>query len=127
MKNFVLLAFATILSMNLLAQKKADITFSVSAVCGMCEERIEEAYDVKGIVIADYDLKTKKLHVVYKTKLFPSELDVHKIAAAVGHDTEKIKATDEVYNNLHGCCKYRDGAHQCTVDNDHEEEDHDHE
>ena len=116
MKNFLLFAFATIVSTNVLAQKKADITFSVSAVCGMCEDRIEEAYDVKGIVIADYDLKTKKLHVVYKTKQFPSELDVHKIAAAAGHDTEKIKATDEAYANLHSCCKYRDGALQCSGD-----------
>ncbi|MAO46099.1 MAG: ATPase [Crocinitomicaceae bacterium] len=118
MKNFLLLAFAIILSTNVLAQKKADITFSVSAVCGMCEDRIEEAYDVKGIVIADYDLKTKKLHVVYKTKQFPNELDVHKIAAAAGHDTEKIKATDEAYANLHSCCKYREGANQCSGDQD---------
>ena len=36
----------------------------------MCEERIESAYDIKGIVMADYDLKTKMLHVVYKTKFF---------------------------------------------------------
>ena len=120
MRNLLLLSFATILSTNVLAQKKADITFSVSAACGMCEERLEKAYDVKGIVMTDYDLKTKKLHVVYKTKQFPSELDVHKIAAAAGHDTEKIKATDEAYANLHSCCKYRDGAHQCSGDNDHE-------
>ena len=116
MKNFIFLCFSFMLSANLLGQSKADITFGVSAACGMCEERIEKAYDVKGIVMADYDLKTQKLHVVYKTKLFPDVLDVHRIAANVGHDTEKVKSTDEVYNNLHGCCKYRDGAHECSGD-----------
>ena len=124
MKNFIFLCFALLLSENSSAQKKADITFGVSAACGMCEERIEKAFDVKGIVMADYDLKTQKLHVVYKTKQFPDILDVHRIAADVGHDTEKIKAKDEVYNNLHACCKYRDGTHQCSGDHDHEE-DHD--
>ena len=118
MKSLIFFCFAFILTVNSFGQKKADITFSVSAVCGMCEERIEKAYDVKGIVMADYELKTKNLHVVYKTKLFPDVLDVHRIAANVGHDTDKIKASDEVYNNLHGCCKYRDekSGEKCTGD-----------
>ena len=30
-----------------------------------------------------------------------------KIAEA-GHDTKIIKATDEAYEGLHPCCKYRD-------------------
>jgi len=30
--------------------------------------------------------------------------------AAVGHDTEKIKALDAVYNTLDECCQYRDGS-----------------
>ena len=125
MKNFIFLCFTLILTSNVWAQKKADIIIGVSAACGMCEERIEKAYDVKGIVMADYDLKTQKLHVVYKTKQFPDVLDVHRIAANVGHDTEKIKATDKVYNNLHGCCKYREGAHKCSGDHE-EEKDNDH-
>ena len=113
MKNTILVLFAAAFSTILSAQSKADITFGVSAVCGMCEERIETAFDVKGIVMADYDLKSKKLNVVYKTKVFPDVLDVHRIAANVGHDTEKVKATDEAYNSLHHCCKYREGAKEC--------------
>jgi hypothetical protein len=118
MKNFIFLCFALLLTANMFGQKKADIIFGVSAACGMCEERIEKAFDIKGIVMADYDLKEQKLHVVYKTKLFPDVLEVHRIAANVGHDTEKVKAKDEAYNNLHGCCKYRDGAHECSGDHD---------
>ena len=56
-------------------------------------KRIESAYDIKGIVMADYDLKTKMLHVVYKTKFFNTPIDIHKIAAKAGHDTDQVKAT----------------------------------
>ena len=108
----------------MVAQNKADITFGVSAACGMCEERIEKAYDLNGIVMADYDLKTKNLHVVYKTKRFPNVIDVHRIAANVGHDTDKVKASEEVYNNLHGCCRYRDGAQECSGEPDDVEDQH---
>tara|TARA_B100001564_G_C20601543_1_gene652960 strand:+ start:930 stop:1292 length:363 start_codon:yes stop_codon:yes gene_type:complete len=114
MKDIILVLFTLAFSTVLSAQSKSDITFGVSASCGMCEERIETAYDVKGIVMADYVLKTKKLHVVYKTKVFPDVLDVHRIAANVGHDTEKVKATDEAYNSLHNCCKYRAGVKKCS-------------
>ncbi len=73
----------------------------------MCEDRIEAAYDQKGIVAADYNLETKQLHVVYKVKKWNEE-SLHLLAAAVGHDTDKYRAKDEVYVNLHGCCKYRE-------------------
>jgi hypothetical protein len=32
--------------------------------------------------------------------------DVAKAIATVGHDTEFIKAKDEDYEKLHGCCLY---------------------
>ena len=123
MKFFVYTAVSILLSTNAMAQKKADLLFSVDAACGMCEARIEAAYDVKGIIFADYDLNTNMLHVVYKTNLFPDTIDVHRIAANVGHDTNIIKATDEAYSNLHSCCKYRDETIQCSGDHD----DHNHE
>jgi hypothetical protein len=31
---------------------------------------------------------------------------VKKAIAKVGHDAEEEKASDEVYDNLHHCCKY---------------------
>ena len=89
--------------------QKAELTFGVSGLCGMCENRIEAAYDQKGIVAADYDLDTHTLHVVYKAKKWDEER-LHKLATAVGHDTDKFKASDEVYANMHGCCKYREHA-----------------
>lgn len=87
-------------------EKKEEATFEVSGVCGMCEDRIESALDVKGIVMADWDLETKQLHVVYNPKKI-SEDDIHALLNEVGHDTEKSRATAEQYEGLHGCCKYR--------------------
>jgi len=117
MTRFLLLAAAALSAVAAQAQK-AELTFGVSALCGMCENRIEAAFDQKGIVAADYNLETKQLHVVYKTKKWNEE-GLHKLATGVGHDTDKYKATDEQYANIHGCCKYRD--HESCSGHDHDE------
>ena len=104
--RFLLLVAGALTTLSVQAQK-AELTFAVSGICGMCENRIEAAFDQKGIVAADYNLDTKKIHVVYKAKKWNEER-LHKLATGVGHDTDKYKATDEAYANIHGCCKYRD-------------------
>lgn len=106
------------------AQKQVEIEFQVSGVCGMCETRIEKALDVPGVIMAEWDVETKKAKVAYKTKVI-SEEQIHQLIANVGHDTDKIKATDEVYANIHGCCKYREGGGSCSGGDDHEHHDHD--
>lgn len=106
MTRFLWLTVFAISALCVQAQK-AELTFCVSGLCGMCEDRIEAAFDQKGIVAADYNLDTKKMHVVYKTKKWDEER-LHKLATGVGHDTDKYKADDELYANIHGCCKYRD-------------------
>lgn len=91
----------------------------------MCEARIEKALDIPGIIVADWDVESKKAKVAYKTKAITEE-QIHQLIANVGHDTEKIKATDEAYANMHGCCKYREsGGGSCTGGDDHDH-DHDH-
>ena len=117
MTRFLLLSFVATMAMTVQAQK-AELTFGVSALCGMCESRIEAAFDQKGIVAADYNLETKKIHVVYKAKKWNEE-SLHKLATGVGHDTDKYKAADEVYANLHGCCKYREHISCPSEDNNH--------
>jgi hypothetical protein len=79
----------------------------------MCKKRIESALDRSGIKFASWDTKTKNLEVVYNNKKI-SELQIHELVAAAGHDTEKVKATDEVYAKLPFCCLYRDhdGLHE---------------
>jgi len=43
--------------------------------------------------------------VKYKSDLTDID-EIQKKIASVGYDTEKYKADDEVYENLHYCCKY---------------------
>jgi Cu(I)/Ag(I) efflux system membrane fusion protein len=80
----------------------------VDGLCDMCKQRIEDAAKtVKGVFSAVWDKSAKELHFDYDEK----ETSVQKISlaiAAVGHDTELHKADDDVYEELHGCCKYRD-------------------
>jgi copper chaperone CopZ len=94
-------------------QKNAEISFKVEGVCGMCETRIVKAFDLPGILNAEWDIKTKKLTVAYKRNKFTEE-QLHGVAAKAGHDTEVFKASEENYAALHGCCKYREeGASGC--------------
>ncbi|MEZ4888889.1 MAG: TonB-dependent receptor [Chitinophagales bacterium] len=107
-----LLAISTfLLYFNLSAQPKDNsLTMEVNGVCGMCKKRIEDAaIHTKGVKTADWNVSTKQLQVSFHPKNF-NEDQLHQNLASVGHDTEKVKASDEVYNNLHGCCKYRSEA-----------------
>jgi mercuric ion binding protein len=92
-----------------LAQTEKKEKFPVAGNCGMCKTRIEKAAkSVEGVISADWDKVTKMIEVVYDPKKV--EIDkVHLAIAKVGHDTDKAKAKDEVYNALPACCLYRDG------------------
>ncbi|MFW5656537.1 MAG: heavy-metal-associated domain-containing protein [Bacteroidota bacterium] len=91
-------------------KKKVETkTFEVSGVCDMCEKRIENAALIKGVKYAEWNKEAQKLKVIYKTKL-TNEKAIHKAVAEAGHDTEKVKATDESYEKLPACCAYRDGV-----------------
>ena len=120
--RFLMLSVVATMAMTAQAQK-AELTFGVSGICGMCENRIESAFDKKGIVAVDYNLDNKKIHVVYKTKKWNEE-SLHKLATGVGHDTDKYKATAEQYANMHGCCKYRDSEGGSCTGGDHDHDDH---
>ena len=82
-------------------------TLKVEGLCGMCKTRIENtAMEIDGVTKAEWDRETKILTLEFdssKTKL----ATISKAIAKVGHDTEKDRADDDVYNSLPGCCKYR--------------------
>ena len=80
--------------------------FNVNGKCEMCKARIEKAAMVTGVTKAVWDTKTKKLSLTYNPAKVKTDA-VLKALAAVGHDTDKFKATDKAYNSLPGCCKYR--------------------
>lgn len=103
-----LLVFSSMKSIKF-DDKDVSTTFKVSGVCGMCKNRIEEALYVAGIKSATWTIKTQMLTVSYKPKKI-TELKIHELVASVGHDTEKVKAQEEIYKKLPDCCLYRDGV-----------------
>jgi Cu(I)/Ag(I) efflux system membrane fusion protein len=86
---------------------ESHATMQVQGSCEMCKARIEaKARSIDGVKSAIWDLQAKQLHLQYDSQKL--DLDVlSSELAAIGHDTEKHKATDMVYNSLPGCCKYR--------------------
>ncbi|MFN8415412.1 MAG: heavy-metal-associated domain-containing protein [Cytophagaceae bacterium] len=82
------------------------LTFKVYGNCEMCKKRIETALSKStAIKSAIWDVKTKMVTVVYDPHVISIE-QIHQLIADAGHDTDKIKASDAVYNKLPVCCKY---------------------
>ncbi len=106
MKTFksAMLVFFAMISINTFAQEKTD-SIKVYGNCGMCQNRIEKAAKLAGVTNASWDSETQILLVKYDAAKTNIEA-IQKKVASVGHDTEKFTAPDEVYNKLHGCCKY---------------------
>ena len=111
MKKIVLVITVLLMSVSLSAQKKkknAKVSFDVDGVCMMCKSRIEKAaLNSKGVKYALWNVKTHQLNLIIDER----KTDVSTVqqnVANVGHDTDVFKAPKEIYENLHGCCKYRD-------------------
>jgi outer membrane receptor for ferrienterochelin and colicins len=86
--------------------KDTTITFKVFGNCEMCKERIEKASKGKGIIKTNWDIDTKLLTLSVNGSIFNLDKIHHRVAEA-GHDTEKEKASDVIYNGLPECCHYR--------------------
>ena len=110
----IAILFAVLPGINIFAQThdKSQMattkteSIKVSGNCELCKARIEKAAKVDGVTKAEWNQDTKVLTLVYNPKVVTSDA-IQKKIASVGHDTEKYKADDKVYNSLPGCCKYR--------------------
>lgn len=93
-------------SFTLFAGSVKTEKFKVAGNCGLCKTRIEKAAkSVTGVSEAVWNKDTKIVEVTYdpdETKI----LKVHEAIAKAGHDTEMVRADDETYASLPGCCKY---------------------
>ena len=86
--------------------KNAKYTIEVNGICDLCKKRIEKAaFSVSGVKLAVWDVETHQLNLILNEEKC-TILEVKSALAKVGHDTDEVKATDEIYNNLHGCCHY---------------------
>jgi mercuric ion binding protein len=108
MKHFIiaiLCCSALFYSSNTFAQKMSSDTLKVWGNCGMCKKTIEKAAKSAGAKMANWDADLHQLIVSYKSDK-TSNLKIQQAIAESGYDTQDVTASNEAYNQLHGCCKY---------------------
>jgi copper chaperone CopZ len=96
------------LSSQAQGQKNKNVkhNIEVNGNCDMCKKRIEKAaFSVKGVKSADWHIDDHILHLIINEEKC-SVTEVKQAIIKVGHDTEDLKATNEDYDKLHGCCRY---------------------
>ena len=110
MKKIIVL-IVLVASFNVEAQKpkkNAKLKLEVDGVCFMCKKRIETAaLKTKGVKFALWDVKSHILSLIIDERK-TNKKTIQKNIAAVGHDTKNVKATENAYNSVDPCCRYRD-------------------
>ncbi|WP_300599903.1 TonB-dependent receptor [Niabella sp.] len=84
-------------------------TFKVLGACEMCKERIETAVLDHKAKSAKWDAISQLLTVSYDPAKTSDE-KILKALAEAGHDNERFKASDAVYQALPACCHYQRDA-----------------
>lgn len=116
MKKIVVFAMFLMATISFAQNKNAKASLEVDGVCMMCKDRIEKAcIKTKGVKSANWNVETHELKLIYNEEKTTLD-DIKKNIVAVGHDLKDMKATDEAYNSVHDCCRYRDE----DVKKDHE-------
>lgn len=113
MKKLIVILVVAFVGISAQAQEKevkknknAKYNIEVNGNCGMCKKRIETAaYSVKGVKSAQWHQDHHDVHIILDENKTSVE-EVHKAIAKAGHDTNKLKADDKVYEELHHCCQY---------------------
>ncbi|WP_109697943.1 heavy-metal-associated domain-containing protein [Chitinophaga deserti] len=103
--SFLALPLSIFATQTAFGQSVKTDSFTVSGNCGMCKKRIEKAALIPGVTSAVWDVKAKTMTVKYDSATVKKD-DVRKKIAQAGHDSGPFKATDSVYQNLPGCCRY---------------------
>ena len=106
MKNILLVVMLILIGSVVMAQDYHKVKFKVWGNCEMCQKKIvEAAKSVDGVKKAHWNIATLKLSVKFDADL--NSLDkIQKAISDIGYDNEGFRSKDEVYKNLHYCCKY---------------------
>lgn len=86
-------------------QHKKENEFYVKGNCGSCKARIEKAAKDAGADAAEWSAEKQTVILQFDASKTSADKILKKIAD-VGHDNEKYKSSDSVYNDLPGCCLY---------------------
>jgi mercuric ion binding protein len=103
--KYFLMMLMIVCSSALFAQAKTD-TVKVWGSCEECKDKIEKAAKKAGAASADWNDETYLLVVNYSSDK-TSSLAIQKSIAAVGYDTQDVKADDVAYKKLPKCCRYK--------------------
>ncbi|NND78309.1 MAG: metal transporter [Maribacter sp.] len=89
-------------------EKNKKMSFEVDGKCEMCKARIEKAaLGVKGVKYALWDIPSHELSLIIDERK-TNPMKIKTALVAVGHDTKELKATEDAYDEIHPCCKYRE-------------------
>ena len=86
-------------------KNKTIETVKIYGNCGMCENTIEKAGNLKNEAEVDWDQDSKMATLTYDaTKT--TQKDILKRIALAGYDNDLFLAPDDTYANLPSCCQY---------------------
>ncbi|MBZ4191872.1 TonB-dependent receptor domain-containing protein [Niabella beijingensis] len=105
--KYLILILTLLITRISFAQKNIKTaTFKVLGACEMCKERIETAVLDHKARTAKWDAVSQLLSVSYDPAK-TSEEKILKAVADAGHDNERFKAADAIYQALPACCHYQ--------------------
>lgn len=108
MKNLFLLIFI-LFSLSVKSapkiKNKKSVSVNISGNCGMCKNTIETAANIKKEVFLSWDKESKMATVTFDS-LKTSLDEILRRVADAGYDNQMHKTNEDIYNRLHGCCKY---------------------
>jgi copper chaperone CopZ len=105
-KSFVVLALFIVFS---IAASAAEIVKTIeiktSAICEMCQERIEKAVkELDGIKSANLTVDTKIIKVDYdESKVKPE--DIKEKISKTGYDADDVRKDKKAFKKLPKCCQ----------------------
>jgi copper chaperone CopZ len=106
MKNLFFLTAFLLLVFSLTSNAQVITSeFIVAGKCDMCQKRILDATDLKGVKSAEWSPETQVLKITYKADKISLQ-EICQSISLVGHDTEYVLTSDKAYENLHNCCLY---------------------
>lgn len=73
--------------------------------CGMCENTIEMAGNIKKVATVDWDENTETATITYDTTKTNKEEILKKVALS-GYDSDMFLAPNDIYAQLPKCCQY---------------------
>ena len=93
------------LAFNAQTKNQKTETVKIYGNCGMCENTIEKAGNMKNQANVDWDKETKMATISFDS-LKTSKEEILKRIALAGYDSDIFLAPNDTYSSLAGCCQY---------------------